>query len=96
MSSWLLMKFRAVSTNNTSTAISGKFLHETLSVKFSCYTGIFFNRNDYCYHRNDIIIAKQPDKPEALICKRIAALVSDACNLSTISHHYTYTSAGGR
>ena len=28
------------------------------------------------YNRNDIIIAKQPDKPEALICKRITALVS--------------------
>ena len=26
--------------------------------------------------RNDIVIAKQPDKPSALICKRITAVVS--------------------
>lgn len=41
------------------------------------------------YNRNDIVIAKQPDKPEALICKRITALVSaNVVYMSTVSHHY--------
>ena len=44
------------------------------------------------YNRNDIVLAKQPDKPEGLICKRITAFVSaKVVNLFTVSHDYLPT-----